>query len=428
MTIDWQAATAEATALLREYIQIDTSNPPGNEARATEFLARVLAAEGIGYEVAESAPGRSNLIARIGPDHPNVCLLNHTDVVPVERRFWTVDPFGGELKDGRVWGRGALDMKGMGIIELMTLVMLKRGGLPLRRGVTFLAAADEEAGSGFGVEWLSKHRPGWLKSELVINEGAYGLGGIPGVPPIFQVSPTEKVPLWLRLTARGKPGHASVPHDDNCADRLVAALGRLRAWKQPLRMTPLMRDHVAAMVHAGLLRSADEGSVFEAASRHAALRARLSNTVVLTTIDTGIKVNVIPAEATATLDCRLLPDVDVDGFIAGVRRQIADERIEIEVLNRSVGGATTMDHEFVMAIDEVTSELVEGAHLMPEMTSGFTDSRIYRQLGVPAFGFVPCLVPPEELAGIHGHNEHISVENLRLGMQILHRVVTKLCA
>jgi acetylornithine deacetylase/succinyl-diaminopimelate desuccinylase-like protein len=427
MAIDWQAATREATSLLREYIRIDTSNPPGNEARAVEFLARVLEDAGIVYEVAEAAPGRANLIARIGPDQPNVCLLNHTDVVPVERQYWTVDPFGGEVRGGAVWGRGALDMKGMGIIELMVLLLLKRGGARLRRGVTFLAAADEEAGSSHGVGWLAEHRPGWLRSDLVINEGAYGLGGIPGAPPIFQVSPAEKIPLWLRLTARGRPGHGSVPHGDNCADRLVAALGRLAGWRQPLRLTPVMRDHVAALAEAGILRSAHEGSVFEAAARNPALRARLSNTVALTTLNAGIKVNVIPAEASATLDCRLLPDEDVDGFIEGVREVIADRQVEVEVLNRSEGAATAMDHEFVEVVDDVIGEMVEGSRLVPELTSGFTDARIYRQLGVAAFGFIPCLVPPEELAGIHGHDERISIENLGLGIHVLHRVVTRLC-
>ena len=425
--IDWEEATAEATSLLREYIRIDTSNPPGNEARAVSFFSEILDAEGIAYEVAESAPGRSNLLARIGPGGPGVCLLNHTDVVPVERQFWSVDPFGGELRDGHIWGRGALDMKGMGIIELMTLLVLKRTGAPLKRGVSFLAAADEEAGSACGVEWLAEHRPEWLKCDLAINEGAYGLGGLPGLPPIFQISPSEKVPLWLRLVARGRPGHGSVPHDDNCADRLIAALGRLQAWKQPLRITPLMRDHAAAMVRAGVLRSDSDQGIISAAGRNAALRARLSNTVVLTTLSAGIKVNVIPAEASATLDCRLLPDVDVDGFVAAARTVIDDERIEIEILNRSQGAATSMDHEFVRVLDDVLGEMVEGSHMVPELTSGFTDSRILRRLGVAAFGFVPCLVPPEELAGIHGHNEHISVENLRLGMQILHRVMLRLC-
>jgi acetylornithine deacetylase/succinyl-diaminopimelate desuccinylase-like protein len=241
------------------------------------------------------------------------------------------------------------------------------------------------------------------------------------------VANTEKIPLWLRLVARGRPGHGSVPHDDNCADRLVRALGRLATWKQPLRLTPVMREHCAAMARAGVSRPRNEATILEVAERNAALRARLSNTVVLTTLDAGIKVNVIPAEATATLDCRLLPDVDVDEFVAAVTRRVDDERIEIEVLNRSHGAETAMDHEFVAAVDEAVGAMVEGSQIVPELTSGFTDSRIYRQRGVAAFGFVPCLVPPEELAGIHGHNEHIAIENLKLGMQVLHRVVLRLC-
>ncbi|MGE5595746.1 MAG: M20/M25/M40 family metallo-hydrolase, partial [Hyphomicrobiales bacterium] len=242
MGIDWDRATAEATSLLREYIRIDTSNPPGCESRAVEFLADILRAEGIPFETAESAPGRSNLIAAIGPEESRICLLNHTDVVPVERQFWDVDPFAGELRDGAIWGRGALDMKGMGIIELMTLLHLKRRGVPLRRGVVFLAAADEEAGSEFGVSWIERERPEWLRADLVINEGAYGLSGIgANSAQVFQVAPSEKVPVWIRMVVRGRPGHGSVPHGDNCAEHLVRALNRISDWKQKLRLTPIMR-------------------------------------------------------------------------------------------------------------------------------------------------------------------------------------------
>lgn len=429
MGIDWDQATAEATSLLREYIRIDTSNPPGNEAKAVAFLSDILRAEGIPFATAESAPGRSNLVATIGPDERRVCLLNHTDVVPVERQFWDVDPFGGELRDGVIWGRGALDMKGMGVIELMTFLMLKRQRVPLRRGVVFLAAADEEAGSEFGASWIERERPDWMRADLVINEGAYGLSGLGGENNlIFQLAPSEKVPLWLKLVARGRPGHGSVPHGDNCADRLVRALGRIAAWEQELRVTPIVREHAEAFAKAGVFPGSDDRDVLRLAERSPALRARLTNTISLTTIATGIKVNVIPAEASATLDCRLLPDVDVDGFIAALRGVIDDERVQVEVLTRSSGAASTMEHEFVDIVREVVSELVEGAHIAPELTSGFTDSRIYRLRGIPAYGFVPCLVKPEELSGVHGHNERISVENLRLGMQILYEVVRRLCA
>lgn len=426
--IDWAAVTSQATALLREYIRIDTSNPPGNEMQAARFLAEVLANDGIDAEVAESAPGRGNLFARLGPPGPSVCLLNHTDVVPVERAFWSIDPFGGELVRGAVWGRGALDMKGMGIIELMTLILLKRQGIALRRPVSFLAVADEEAGSEFGAAWVAANRSEWMDADLVINEGAYGMTNLPGGTRLFQVAPTEKVPLWLRLTARGRPGHGSVPHDDNCAERLVRALARLEAWKQPLEITPVMRDHVMGLASAGLLRVKDDRDIHAAADRSPGLRARLSNTVVLTTISTGVKVNVIPSEATATLDCRLLPHVDVDAFIKAVRGVLADDQISIEVLNRSVGAASGMDHEFIEAVDDVIGEMVEGARLLPEMTSGFTDSRIFRQRGIASFGFIPCLVPAGDLAGIHGHDERIGVDNLQLGIQVLLKVMTRLCA
>lgn len=426
--VDWERATQEATGLLREYLRIDTSNPPGNETLATDFLGQVLAAEGIPFETAESAPGRSNLLAAIGPEHPNICLLNHTDVVPVERQYWAVDPFGGEERDGAIWGRGALDMKGMGVIELMVFLTLKREGVPLRRGVRFLAAADEEAGSAFGVGWLAEHRPGWLESEFVINEGAYGLSQVGKARAnVFQFSPTEKVPVWVKLSVRGRPGHGSVPHDDNCAERLVRALSRVLAWKQDLRVVPIMREHAKAMAKAEVFASAKEKDLLDLAGVSPAVRARLTNTIALTTIATGIKVNVIPAVAEATLDCRLLPDVDVDGFLAELRETLEDDRIVVEVLNRSQGSASPLAHEFIAAVEQTVTSLVEGARLAPELTPGFTDSRIYRLRGVPAYGFVPCLVPPEELAGIHGHNERMSIDNLRLGMQALYDVMVRLC-
>ena len=423
--IDWDGATAEAVALLREYLRIDTSNPPGNEARAVEFLAGILSAEGIAFETAESAPERSNLFARLGPASGGVCLLNHTDVVPVEREYWSVDPFGGELSDGMIWGRGALDMKGMGIFELMTFLLLKRQGVDLRESVTFLAAADEEAGSAFGVRWIEQHRPTWMETDLVINEGAYGLVSSRG-PQVFQVAPTEKVPLWVKLTVRGRPGHGSVPHGDNCAEHLVQALERVTRWQRELRLVPIMRSHVQAMHIAGISRAATDEAALAEAQRSPSLRARLSNTVTVTTIGTGIKVNVIPAEATATLDCRLLPDVDPDAFLAELRGVLADERVQVEVLNRFTGAESSMDTRFVRVVSEVVSELVEGARIAPEMTSGFTDSRIYRLRGIPAYGFVPCLLQPEDLAGVHGHNERISVENVRLGLQVLYEVVRRL--
>ncbi|MBK7725033.1 MAG: M20/M25/M40 family metallo-hydrolase [Dehalococcoidia bacterium] len=426
-SIDWDAATTEAVSLLREYLRIDTSNPPGNERPAVEFLRGILAAEGIPSEVAESAPGRSNLFARLGPSAGGVCLLNHTDVVPVERQFWARDPFSGDLVDGMVWGRGALDMKGMGILELMVFLLLRRTGVPLTESVSFLAVADEEAGSAFGASWVAENRPAWMDTGLVINEGAYGLA-LPAGPQVFQIAPTEKVPLWVRLTVHGRPGHGSVPHGDNCAEHLVQALERITRWQRELRILPVMKEHARALTGAGVMRSAADDAILRAANRNPSLRARLSNTVAVTTINPGIKVNVIPAEATATLDCRLLPDVDADVFLAELSAVIADSRVELAIENRFVGAESPLDTRFASVVRDVIADMAEGAHIAPEMTSGFTDSRIYRLKGIPAYGFVPCLVPPEELGGVHGHNERISVENIRLGLQVLYEVVRRLVA
>ncbi len=427
--IDWDSLTREAIGILREYLRIDTSNPPGNEARAVRFLGQLLAAEGLEFETVDTAPERSNLYARMGPGAGGVCLLNHTDVVPVERQFWDMDPFEGQLRDGMIWGRGALDMKTMGVLQLVTFMLLKRQRIPLKRGVIFLAVADEEAGSAFGAEWLARHRPGWLEADLVINEGAYGLAATGGKSAqVFSVAPTEKVPFWLRLTARGQPGHGSVPHGDNCAERLVQALQHVSQWQQDLHVTPVMRAHLVAMSRAGLATGSSDEDARRGAELSPAVRARLANTISLTTIATGIKVNVIPAEATATLDCRLLPGVDPDGFLADLKRVIDDDRVAIDVLNRFEGAESPMDTEFVQVIRDVVSELVEGAEVVPELTPGFTDSRIFRVRGVPAYGFVPCLLPREDLAGVHGHNERISVENIRLGLQVMYEVVRRLCA
>jgi acetylornithine deacetylase/succinyl-diaminopimelate desuccinylase-like protein len=189
-----------------------------------------------------------------------------------------------------------------------------------------------------------------------------------------------------------------------------------------------MMEHFTALTAAGLGGLESEYAIRRAAENNPAIRARLTNTVSLTTVNTGIKANVIPAEATATLDCRLLPDVIPAAFLDDLRQVIADERITLEVFNEYVGAESTIENEFVRVVRDVIAELVEGAKLAPEMTTGFTDSRIYRKQGIQAYGFVPCLVRPEDLAGVHGHNERIGVENLRLGMQVLFEITHRLCA
>lgn len=430
--IDWDAVAAEAVELLQRYIRIDTTNPPGNEERAADFLAGLLGAEGIDSHKLFSAPGRANLVADLpGSDGEKpLVLLNHSDVVPVEAEQWDIEPFGGLIKDGYVWGRGALDMKGMGILELMTVLTLKRRGVRLRRPLRFLAVADEEAGSQYGVEWLDREHPELLDAAFVINEGGYGAETYLGSErPLFGVSMAEKSPLWLTLRATGKPGHGSAPHDDNVLDRMVRAMHRVQAWQRPYLMTPPVADALRAAHAEGYIDvNPDSISVAQIAERYRSLRTLLSNTISATGLSAGVKHNVIPATASATLDCRLVPGFEHERFIKELRGVIDDPRVEVDVAFASESPSTPSDTELHAAIKDVCHDVMPEAAVLPRVTAGFTDSRAFRRRGVPSYGFVPMLLGPEEQGGMHGNNERISLANLRRGVEVLYRVVERVCA
>src|SRR6266576_1966619 len=239
---DWNALGDEATALLSQYVRINTTNPPGNEIAAARWLAEVLRRDGIEAQVFEPAPGKANLYARLAGDGTArpVILLNHMDVVLATREYWTVDPFGGLIKDGYVWGRGALDMKGEGIAQLMTMLVLKRARVPLKRDVIFLASSDEEIGAGVGAAWIADQRPDLLRgAEFLLNEGGLTRAG-PGGEGVqfYGVGTTEKSPYWLDVIAHGTAGHGSRPTPDNPVHRLIRALSRIAAWQTPLTVTP----------------------------------------------------------------------------------------------------------------------------------------------------------------------------------------------
>ena len=430
--IDWDDVAAEAVGLLQRYIRIDTTNPPGNEELAADFLAELLAAEGIESRKLISAPGRANLIADLeaAGDQKPLVLLNHTDIVPVEAEQWSIDPFAGLVKDGYVWGRGALDMKGMGVLELMTLLTLKRRGVQLRRPLRFMAVADEEAGSDYGVEWLDREHPELLDAAFVINEGGYGAESYLGSErPLFGVSMAEKSPLWLTLRATGKPGHGSAPHEDNVLDRMVRVMHRLQAWQRPYLMTPPVAEALRAAHAEGYIDlSPDAASPAQIAERYRSLRTLLSNTISATGLQAGVKHNVIPATASATLDCRLVPGYEQERFINELREVMDDPRIEVEIAFASESPSSTADTELHAAITDVCHAVMPEAAVVPRVTAGFTDSRAFRRHGVPAYGFVPMLLGPEEQGGMHGNNERISLVNLRRGVEVLYRVVERVCA
>jgi acetylornithine deacetylase/succinyl-diaminopimelate desuccinylase-like protein len=430
--IDWDAFADEAIDLLCRFIRIDTSNPPGNEHLACAFLGELLQAEGIPFETYDAGGGRVSLRAVLPGDGSKrpFMLLNHTDVVPVEREFWDVDPFAGIVRDGYIWGRGALDMKGLGIAQLMTFLTLRRLGIPLARDVVFFAQADEEAGSEYGMRFILREHPDTMDAEYIINEGGGGTTELFGVErPVYSIAVAEKGPLWLRLVAEGMPGHGSVPHDDNALDRLVRALWRIQQWERPLTVAPVLEEYFRRLARAGIYRGdpTPEGLAARAAE-DPRIRAMLTNTISTTTARAGIKHNVIPARAEATLDIRLLPGVDPAAFQAELERVIDDPRVRVEPVHVRASATSPFDTELFRCIEEVIRDFTEDAVVVPGMTLGFTDSAETRNRGIISYGFSGGLTTPEVARGVHGHNERVSIEAFTLNCRMLWEVTLRMCA
>ncbi len=426
--IDWDDVTAEITSTLRDYLRINTSNPPGNEQAAAEFLATLLEPEGYECEYAEAGPGRVSMRTRLpgAGDAAPLMLLNHTDVVPVQEEFWEVDPFAAVERDGMLWGRGALDMKGMGVLELLVMLLFKRLKLTPNRDIIFLAVADEEAGSAYGMEWLDQHERAWItEPEFALNEGGMGALNMLGANrPVFACSPSEKSPLWLKLRAEGQPGHGSTPHGDNAVERLVRALYQVQSWDHAVTIQPHTAETLQRMRDAHAWSGAAP-SVSKLCRTYPAFAAVTRDTISNTGATSGIKHNVIPADAEATLDCRLLPDQSYDDFIKQMRDVIDDDKVEIEVVFGSNGPSSSFETEMVSVIEDVVHEQVEGALVVPSTCVGFTDSRVLRRHGVHSYGFVPTLMDASLAAGVHGHNERTPIEGLGTGIQILFEVVRR---
>jgi acetylornithine deacetylase/succinyl-diaminopimelate desuccinylase-like protein len=433
MTLDWGKVHGEALDIFVKFLQIDTSNPPGNEKPAARFLGEIISREGIECEYIETAPNREVLVARLkgnGSKRP-LMLCNHTDVVPVEAQYWNVPAFEGVVQDGRVYGRGAVDMKGCGVMQLIAFLLLKRQGVALQRDVVFCAVPDEEAGSEYGMEWLCKHRPDVVDVEFELSEGGGGTNrfGRQEVK-LFNIATNEKDICWLRLTAVGTPGHGSRPHADNSALHLVRALVKLADWDRGITYTPDTIAYIDRLAEAGLMPPRERKEDLEKQIRQSPeLYAQFVNTLNLTMLKSGIKANVIPAKSSAVVDCRLLPGQTKQDWMRQVREYIDDDRIEIELESPDQGepAAVDWDTELFRTINSVIKEAMEDAVVVPGMTIGGTDNRFLRERGIPAYGFIPCLLSPEERAGFHGNNEFLTVENLNMGCELMYEIVRRFC-
>lgn len=426
----------ESVQRAREYLRINTANPPGNEAEAMRWFARILAQEGIPFDTASPAPGRGNIWARLkGGNEPALLLLHHMDVVPADPRYWDVDPFSGELRNGDLYGRGALDTKLLGIAHLQAFIALHRFKVPLDRDVIFMATADEEAGGAFGAGWIVKNRPDAFRGTgFVLNEG--GSGSLDAGRQQVGIEVTQKVPLWLKLVATGNPGHGSQPQVATAVTRLVRALERLRTYEFAPRIVPAVDAYFKGIApNAGPWQMAFQDMA--AAVRNPATLLRLQaespaaaaltrNTCSITMLEGSNKINVVPTEATAQIDCRTLPDQDHDAFIAELAAAINDPGIRIEKILGFAPAVSPQDNLAYRAMVDVTRRHFPQASVIPLVQTGFTDSHFFRALGIPSYGYAPFLIPVEQAAGLHGNNERMSEANLRRGTAIMLDVVRRI--
>jgi acetylornithine deacetylase/succinyl-diaminopimelate desuccinylase-like protein len=427
--VDWGALGDETVELLRRYLAIDTTNPPGNERDGAGFLAEVLAAHDIPSEIAESAPGRANLVARLAGDGSlgGIVLHHHIDVVYADRRYWSVDPFGGVVQDGYLYGRGALDMKSTGILQLAAVLALKRVRVPLKRDLIFLATADEEAGSAYGARFVAAQRRSWLAgAEYALSELA-GIEHNPGYrAPLGVIVISEKTGLPLRLTARGEPGHGSMPWPDTAPHRLVRALDRLLTAERPTRVLPEVQEYFRRVAEVLPAHAGEGYDDLERSLREPAFRARfladryraatVRTTFAVTMLRGSEKLNVIPPEAVADVDCRMLAGDDPREILAWVRGVIADEGIEVTTVREpKVPNMSPPDTEMYKAVADALRRRAPGAVIAPGLMVAFTDNWVFRTLGVHGYGWSPFILDDEEFRRIHGNDERISLENVRAG-------------
>jgi acetylornithine deacetylase/succinyl-diaminopimelate desuccinylase-like protein len=440
-SFDWSPLEEEAVSLLSRYIRIDTTNPPGNELKAAQFMKSILEREGIGTRIIESAPGRANFYARLRGDGSKkaVVLLHHMDVVPADGKGWKEPPFSGAVKHGSIWGRGAIDNKGGGIMQLMALLALKRQNVPLKADIILVGVADEEAGGVLGAGYLlDKHPELFREIAVVLNEGGGMRAGEDGGVRLYSVGVAEKVPLWLKLTASGAPGHAASPGPDQAVLKLIAALDRIARYQTPIKVVAeVQRFYADSAASAPAnrreqykdLRNAFQDPEFAAEFlKDRSNNARVRNTISITRLGGSEKINVIPGEASAEIDVRLLPGEEPQEFIAELRRVIADPSIEVEILLSRAAAVSPASPEALQAISDYAAANDPGAPVVFPMGTGFTDCHFFRAKGVPCIGFLPRRTRPSEQGMTHGTNERVAIAELKLQIRAMYDIVRKLAA
>jgi acetylornithine deacetylase/succinyl-diaminopimelate desuccinylase-like protein len=422
--IDWDAVRDEAAQTLSAYVKLDSSHPVGRTTHTAQLLADRLASEGIESKIYETPdPNKVNIVARLTAQNPvgkALVLSSHMDVVQAIASDWTFEPFSGEISNGYIYGRGTLDDKGMGIMELMTMLLLKRRGVELERDVLMLGTCDEEIGSPLGAKFMVENHFADLDPAFVLDEGGGGQRGFYSAGDVFGISVGEKRACRFTLTANAEPGHGSMPWEEAATHRLIRAVNRV------LDAAP--EDRECPPVAEFLRRLGGEKARQEMAS-HRATRPLLHDTVALTMMEAGYKINIIPEKASMSFDCRLLPDTDPEAFISNIQQAVNDDGISIDVRwpTEPPNFAPT-DTGLFSAIESACKAHMPESVPAPSICAGGTDARFFRQVGVPSYGLVPTMLTAEDRKGFHGLDERLAIENLLLGTKIVHDLTLRAAA
>jgi acetylornithine deacetylase/succinyl-diaminopimelate desuccinylase-like protein len=425
------ASRDEITRLLSDYVAIDTSNPPGDTRKAADFLTAILEKEGLPVTRYESAPGKVIIYARlkatVSPAAGKaILLLHHMDVVPADRAQWKTDPFTPTIQGGDLWGRGSMDMKGQAVAQLVAFLMLKRQNVPRTRDVILMAEPDEEVGGALGARWMIANYYAELDPEYVIDEGGFGSTDLFAPNKmVYGISVAEKKIVWLKLRAEGIAGHGSQPTDTNPNDRLVKALARLLGGPgagaepaspsrsdqgRPLRPS---EPSVIDVMHAKV------GTLAQNKFTNAIQKSTISVTWFRSGVGDPPKINVIPSVAEAGLDCRVLPGITKDQWIAEIARRLGDPGIKIELINESDDPVvTSQDAPLYRNIEAAIKRAHPEATVTPILIPYGTDSNAFRPRGVKSYGIFPALLPADVVASMHGDGEHISLAAVREGAQL----------
>jgi acetylornithine deacetylase/succinyl-diaminopimelate desuccinylase-like protein len=418
--------------LLQQYIRIDTSNPPGDCREAAELLGAVLKEHGLTPERFGAKPEKPNVLCHVGgTEEPGLVLIHHMDVVPARAEEWSVPPFSAEIRDGYMYGRGTLDTKGLGVAHWCAALRALERGI-LRRKLFLVANPDEEVGGGEGAEYFVRNLPFPLGPAYGLTEGGVGVLDLLGNEgKCFLLNLWEKGPVWMKLEAKGTAGHGSRPSAKDAPARLARAIARVAEYKEPARLTEPVRGMLRILEEKGFLPrdiavgSGDEAAALEKlASKFPEIDPLLRNTYAVTRLSAGFKPNVIPSSAEGTVDCRILPGEEPEEVAARLRDRIRDLGVSVELLFADLPNGSPMGPLYE-AMESAILSVHPDAVVVPYLSTGFTDSRFYRGIGIPTYGLVPVLLPRAEHGRIHGVDERIPVASIGEMTDIVYAIIER---